>query len=185
MLLLIHPFSSSFFFLSNFQILNIFVALFSGTVRPSSWNLLHTWTMGGCIVYTRIRLLLLICFFISSFFFLSNFQTLKILSHFSQELWDLESWNFVHTWKMGGCIMYTAIKLCCCLFIPIFIFLSNFQRLQFFFILFLGTVRPKYWKLVTHVDYERMYHLYCCCWLFIPLFLHLSFSPVFKHLNFS
>ena len=35
------------------------------------------WTVGRCIVYTRIRLLLLIRPFISSFFFLSSFQTLK------------------------------------------------------------------------------------------------------------
>ena len=33
--------------------------------------------MGGCIAYTGIRLLLLIRPFISSFFFLSNFETLK------------------------------------------------------------------------------------------------------------
>ena len=31
---LIRPFISSFFFLSNFQTLKIFVTLFSGTVRP-------------------------------------------------------------------------------------------------------------------------------------------------------
>ena len=31
---LIHPFISSFFFLSNFQILKILVTLFSGTVTP-------------------------------------------------------------------------------------------------------------------------------------------------------
>ena len=35
------------------------------------------WTVGRCIVYTGIRLLLLMYSFISSFFFLSNFQTLK------------------------------------------------------------------------------------------------------------
>ena len=29
-----HPFISSFFFLSNFQTLKFFVTLFSGTVRP-------------------------------------------------------------------------------------------------------------------------------------------------------
>ena len=34
LLLLIHSLSSSFFFLSNFQIVKIFVALFPGTVRP-------------------------------------------------------------------------------------------------------------------------------------------------------
>ena len=34
MLLLIHPFISSFFFLSNFQTLKFFVSLFSGTLWP-------------------------------------------------------------------------------------------------------------------------------------------------------
>ena len=42
------------------------------------WNLVHTWTVGRCFVFTGIRLLLVIRPFISSFFFLSNFQTLKI-----------------------------------------------------------------------------------------------------------
>ena len=66
----------SFFFPSNLQLLKIFVTFFSGTVRPGRLILVHTWTVGSCIVYTGIRLLLLICPFISSFFFLSNFQTL-------------------------------------------------------------------------------------------------------------
>ena len=41
------------------------------------WNLVHIWTVGRCMVYTWIRLLLILPF-ISSFFFLSSFQTLKI-----------------------------------------------------------------------------------------------------------
>ena len=41
------------------------------------WNLVHTWTVGRCIVYTRIGLLLLTHPCISSFVFLSNFITLK------------------------------------------------------------------------------------------------------------
>ena len=47
-----------------------------GLLGLDDWNLVHMWIMGRCVVYTRIRLLL-ICPFISSFFFLSNFQTLK------------------------------------------------------------------------------------------------------------
>ena len=43
------------------------------------WNLVHMWIVGRCIVYTRIRLLL-ICPFFFSFFFLSNFQTLKFFA---------------------------------------------------------------------------------------------------------
>ena len=71
-----------FIFLSlQFSILKFFVTLFSETVRPRRLKLVHTWTVDNCIMYTRIRLLLLICPFIFSFFFLSNFQTLKCFCH--------------------------------------------------------------------------------------------------------
>ena len=64
-----------FIFLSlQFSTLKFFVTLFSGTMRPRRLKLIHEWTVGRCIMCTRIRLLLLICPFISSFFFLSNFQ---------------------------------------------------------------------------------------------------------------
>ena len=63
----------------------------------------HMWTMGGYMVYTRIRLLLLIHPFISSFFFLSNFQTYKIfITLFSRTVrltkvgLGLQSRNLVH-----------------------------------------------------------------------------------------
>ena len=39
--------------------------------------MVHKWTVGRCIVYTGIRLLLLSHPFISLFFSLSNFQALK------------------------------------------------------------------------------------------------------------
>ena len=74
LLLLICPFISSFFFLSNFQTLKFFVTFFSGTVRPIRLKLCTHVDSGRCIMYNRIRLLLLI----SSFFFLSNFQTLQV-----------------------------------------------------------------------------------------------------------
>ena len=67
---------SLFFFLSNVQKLNIFVTLFSGTVRPGKFKLGILVDNGWIIVYTRIRLLPLICPVISSFFFLYNYQTL-------------------------------------------------------------------------------------------------------------
>ena len=38
------------------------------------WNLVHTWAVSSCIIYTGISLHLLIRLLISSFFFLSNFQ---------------------------------------------------------------------------------------------------------------
>ena len=108
----------SFFFLSSFQTLKFFVTLFSGTVRPRRlklgkhmdsggmyrvyWNnaaalihpfifpLVHTWTVARCIVYTRIRLLLLIRPLISSIFLSLQFSNIKISRHFSEELWGLE-----------------------------------------------------------------------------------------------
>ena len=77
LLLFIHPFISSFFFLSNFQTLNFFVTLFSGPVRLRRLKLgLHMGTGQLYRVY-RNQAAALICPFISSFFFLSNFQTLK------------------------------------------------------------------------------------------------------------
>ena len=109
------------FFLSNFQTLKFFTHFYQELWGLEGWNLVHMWTVGGCMVYTRIRLLLLIHTFISS--------------HFSQELWGLESWNLVHTWTVGGCIVYTRIRqllLHICSFIFSFFFLSNFQTLKCF-----------------------------------------------------
>ena len=73
----IRPFISSFSFLSNFQAFKEFSSHFSQELwGVEDWNLVHTWTVGRCVVYTGIRLLLLIHPFISSFYFLSSFQTL-------------------------------------------------------------------------------------------------------------
>ena len=181
---LIHPFISSFFFLSNFQHWNFWSQFSRELWGLADWNLVHTWTVGRCIMYTRIRpaAYLSLYFFIflslrfstlkffvtlfsgtmrprrlkigtlvnsgqmyhvyqiqaaaaylslySSFFFLSDFQTLKFLSHFSWELWGLEDWNLVQMWIVGWCIVYTGIRL---------------------------------------------------LFLFLPLFHHFSFSPIIKH----
>ena len=134
--------------------------------------------MGRCIVHTGIRLLLLIHPFISSFFFLSNFQHWNFSSHFSQELWGLEDWNLVHTWKVGRCIMYTGILLLLLIapFISSFFFLSNFQTLKFFVTLFPGTVRPRRLKHGTHVDSGQMYRVY---WNQAAALIHLFISSFF------
>ena len=123
----------------------------------------HTWTVGRCIVYTRIRLLLLICPFIFHFSFSPIIKHENFSLHFSQELWGLEGSNLLHTWKMGGCIVYTGIRLLL-VFVPLFFFsfffLSNFQTLKIFVTLFSGTVRPRRLKLGTHVDSGQMYRVY-------------------------
>ena len=95
-------------------------------------NLVHTWTVGRCIMCTGIRLLLLLIRpFISSFFFLSNFQHWNFSSHFSRELWGLEDWKLVHTWTVDRCIIYKVLLLIHP-FISSFFILSSFQTLIFF-----------------------------------------------------
>ena len=138
--------------------------------------------------YTGIRLLVLICPFISSFFFLSNFQTLTFSSHFSQKLWGLEDWNMVHMWTVGRCIVYTGFKLLILIrpFISSFFFLSNFQTLKFFITLFWGAVRPWRLKFGTHVDSGQMYRVYrnqpaALIHPFISSFFFLSNFQTFKY----
>ena len=60
--------------------MKISVTLFSGTVKPTEVYTCEQRLDVLCIPESN-QLLLLICPFISSFFFLSNFQTLKSISH--------------------------------------------------------------------------------------------------------
>ena len=76
---------SSLYFFISFQHWNFLSHLSCELWGLEDWKLVHLWTVGRCIMYTRFRLLLLIHPFISSCFFLSNFQSLKFLSPFSQE----------------------------------------------------------------------------------------------------
>ena len=65
-------YSSLYFYISlslQFSKLKVFVTLSQELWGLEDWNLVHAWTVGRCIVCTRIRLLLLICPFITSFFF--------------------------------------------------------------------------------------------------------------------
>ena len=129
-------YSSLFFFIFlslQFPTLNCWSHFSRELWGLEDWNLVHTWTVGRCIMYTRFRLLLLIHPFISSFFFLSNFQHWNFSSNFSRELWGLEGWKLVHAWTVGRCIMYTRIRLLLLIhpFISSFFFLSNFQHWKF------------------------------------------------------
>ena len=178
LLLFIQPFFS-FFFLSNFQRLKIFVTLFSGSVRPRRLKLVHTWTVGRCIMYTEIRLLLLIYFFISSFFFLSNFQTLKsFVTLFSGTVRPRRLKLGTHM-ILGSCIVLPESG---CLFITFlsFFFLSNVQRLNIFVTLFSGTVRSRRLKIGTHVDRGQMCRVYwnqaAAAYSSLYFFIFLSFQ---------
>ena len=83
LLLLIHPFISSFFFLSNFQLLKIFVALFSETVRPIKLTLDTHVDNGQMYRVYRNHAAASYLYLISLF---PMFKNLKFSSHFSHEL---------------------------------------------------------------------------------------------------
>ena len=107
----------SFFFLSNFQTLKFFVTLFSGIVRPRRLKLIPTWTMGGCIVYTRIMLSLY--FFI---FFSLQFSQITIFRHTflrNCEALKVETWYTCGQWADILCLPESGC--CCCIFVPLFL----------------------------------------------------------------
>ena len=147
--------------------------------------------MGKCFVYTRIRLFLLIPSFISSLFFLSNFQTLKVfVTLFSETVGPrrLKLCRHIDSWQMYR--VYWNKAAAAYLFLYFFIyFLSHFQTLKFFVTLFSGTVRPRRLKLGTYVDSEQMYRVYqnhaaaAYSSLYFFIFLSLQFSniKIFRH----
>ena len=120
-------YSSLYFFIflsPQFSNIKIFCHTFSGTVRPRR-NLVYTWTVGRCIVCTGVRLLLLIHPFISSFFFLSNYQTLKFfVTFFSGTVRPRR--NLLHMWTVGRYIVFTGIRLLL-FFIPLFLHFLSLQ----------------------------------------------------------
>ena len=132
--------------------------------------MVHTWTMGSFIVYTRIRLLLHVRLFIYLFFFISNFQTLKFFfTLFSGTVRPrrLKLGTHVDSGQMH-CVYWNQAAAVFRPFISSFFFLSNFQTLKFFVTLFSGTVRPKRLKLVTHVknggcSYSPLYFFIFLC----------------------
>ena len=113
------------------------------------------------MVYTGIRLLPLIHPFISFFFFLSNFQTLKSFDTlFSGTVRPrrlklgtrLDSGQIYRVYRKKAAAAYLSLD-------SIF-FLSSFQTLKTFVTLFSGTVRPRRLRLCAHVDNGWMYRVY-------------------------
>ena len=139
--------------------------------------------MGRCIVYTGIRLLLLLCPYISSFFFLSNFQTLKFfVTLFTRTLRPRRLKHGTHVDSGQMYCVYRNRAAAAYLSLYFFIFLSlQFSNIKFFVTLFSETVRPRSLELGTHVDSGQIIPESGCCCLFVSLFLHFSFSPIFKH----
>ena len=117
--------------------------------------------MGGCIVYTRIRLFLHIHPFISSFFFLSNFQTLKFfVTLFSGTVRPrrlklstrVDSGHMYRVYQNQAAAVYSSLYF--------FIFLSlQFSNIKLFVTLCSGAVRSRRLKLGTHMDNGQMYRV--------------------------
>ena len=100
------------------------------------------------------------------FIFLSNFLTIFFYCIFLRncESYKVRTWYTYKQWVYVRVrIVYIAIKLLQLLIHPfiLFIFLSlQFSDIKCFVALFSGTVRPRYLKLVTHVECEWLYRVY-------------------------
>ena len=159
MLLLIHLFISSVFFLSNFQTLKIFVALFSGTVRPIKLKL-DTHVDIGWLYHVYRSQAATYLSLISSFFFLSSVQNKKFLSHTG----TVRPRKFKLSTLVDSGWMYRVYQnqaAAAYLSLYFFIFLSlQLSNINIFRHTFLRTVRPRKLKLGTHVDNWCMYRVY-------------------------
>ena len=121
-----------FIFLSNFQHWNVWSHFSWELWGLEDWNLVHTWTVGRCIMCTRIRLLLL---FIPLFLpFLSlQFSALKFfVTLFSGTVrrrrlkhgTHIDSEQMYHVYQNQAAAAYSS-------FISSFSFLSSFQHWNF------------------------------------------------------
>ena len=174
-------YSSPYFFIFlslQFSNIKIFVTHFSGL---EDWNLVQMWIVGWCIVYTGIRLLLLIRPIISSFFFLSNYQTLKIFVTFCSG--TVRSRRLKFGTQVDSGQMYRVYRNQAAAYLSLYFFIFLFLQFSKFFVtLFSRAVRPRRLKLGTHVDSGQMYRVYRSRLLLLigPLISSFSFSPIFK-----
>ena len=184
LLVFIRPFISSFFFLSNFQTLKVFLTLFSGTVRPrrlklgthvDSGQMYHVYRNQPAVAYSSLY------FFIFLSLQFSNINVFVTL--FSGTVRPRRLKLRTVQWADVSCLPESG---CCCLFIPLFfIFLSlQFSNINVFVTLFSGTVRPRRLKLCTHVDSGQMYCVYriqvaaVYLSLYFFIFLSLQYSNI-------
>ena len=107
----------------------------------------------------------------------------KFLSHFSQEMWCLQSQNLVHLCTMNWCILYARIGL-------LVNFLSLlFPNIEILVTFFSGTVRYRKLKLNTNVKNGSMYCVYwnqaAHTYSFHYFFFFLSLQFSITNLSFS
>ena len=139
------------------------------------FNLVQVFWIICCFMWKRTRSLLLILPLISSLFSLL-FRYQKLSSLFSQGLSVTQSWNSVHTWTVGWCIMYLNRA-------GVNLFLHLFSH-QFHNINFLLHFCESYKvKLDTHMGKG----LICCVHqiqaarIYLLFFFFFSVSPINKH----
>ena len=189
LLLIIRPFISSFFFLSNFQTLKFFVTLFSRTVRPrrlklgthvDSGQMYRVYRIQAAAVYSSLY------FFI---FFLTNFQTLKFfvtLLSGTVRPRRLKLGTHVDSGWMYGVYQNQATAN----YSSLYFFFLQYSSIKIFVTLFSGTVRPRRLKLGAHVDNGWMCHVYqnqvaaAYLSLYFFIFLSLQFSNIKMFLSY-
>ena len=138
--MLIHPFISWFFFLSNYQTWKL-VTLFCGAVKPTKLTLgtlVNNWWM--YCVYQNQNAAAYYLFFPFIFLFPYFLTSDIFIAFFSGTVRPTKLRNLLHIWTMDVCIMSTGIRLLL-LYIPLFLpffFLSNFQTFKIFVMLFSG-----------------------------------------------
>ena len=120
------------------------------------------WTVGRWIVSTGIRLLLLIHSFISSFVFLSNFQALKVfIALFTGTVRPRKLKLGTHMNNGWMYHVYQNPTVATYLSLYFFIFLSlQFQALNIFVGVFMGTMRSRRLKLRTNMNSGWLYCVY-------------------------
>ena len=142
------------------------------------------WTVGRCVVYTGISLLLLICPFIFLSLQFSNIIFFRHTFLRNCEAMKVETLYTHGQWTDVSCIPKSGY---CCLFVPLFL---PFSFSDFFVTLFSGTMRLRRLKLGTHMESGQMYRVY---WnqatatymsLYFFIFLSLDFH-FFLFLQFS
>ena len=171
---LIHPFISSFFFLSNFQKLKFFITLFSGTMGPRRLKLgTH---MDSRQIYRVYRNQAAAAYLSLYFFiFLSlQFSNIKNIHHTflrNCEAQKVEIWCTRGQWVLYPVYRNQAAALICPIYF--FIFLSlQFSNIKIFCHTFLRSSEAQ--KIETWYTRGQWADVWCipesgCCCLFVPL----------------
>ena len=156
LLLLIYPFISSFFFLSNFQTFNIFITFFSGTLRSRRLKLGTNVDSGQmyCVYRNQAAAALQEQPLFLHFFFSLQFSNIKIFRH------TVRPRRLKLGTHVGSGWMYCVYQnKAAAAYLSIFSF-SNIQTLKILVTLFSGTVRPRGLKCGAHMDNWWIYCVY-------------------------